>query len=206
MIKLNNKQEVDIMNETLRTIKTRRSVRKFKKETLSREHLVEIIEAGRFAPSGGSNQTCHIIAVENIAVLKELSALVLEELAKMEVTPDTYKSLANCITLAKKGTYDFTFKAPAIIIVTNRTTYSNSMADSACMLENMMLAAHSLGVGSCWLNQLHWLTDNKRIRDYLYGLDMDGEYSVYGSLALGYPDMEILPPLPRTGNKFNIIE
>ena len=194
------------MNETLQTIKSRRSVRKYKEEQLSREHLMTIIEAGRYAPSGSNSQSCTILAIQNAKILADLIELAQQEFAKMDIMPDTYKSLATSINLSKKGSYNFSYNAPTLIIVTNITEYGNAMADSACILENMMLAAHSIGVGSCWLNQLRWLTENNVVRKYLYGLGMEENHSVFGSLGLGYPNAPILPQLERKGNKFKIID
>ena len=194
------------MNETLKTIKSRRSVRKYKDEQLSEEHLMAIIEAGRYAPSGGNSQSCSILAIQNPKILGDLTALAQQEFAKMDVKPDTYKSLATSITLSQKGNYNFSYNAPTLIIITNIAEYGNAMADSACMLENMMLAAHSIGVGSCWLNQLRWLNENDAARKYLYGLGMEENHSVFGSLGLGYPNAPILPQLERKGNKFKIIK
>ena len=76
------------------------------------------------------------------------------------------------------------------------------MADSACALENMMIAANALDLGSCWINQLHWLDEDEEVREYLYGLGLSEDETVTGALSLGYA-AEGLPnhtPLPRTGN------
>ena len=79
------------------------------------------------------------------------------------------------------------------------------MADCACALENMMVAANALDLGSCWINQLHWLTEEPQLREYLKQLGMKENEQVYGAVALGYPDTEdglpVRTPLPRTGNE-----
>ena len=90
--------------DALELIKTRRSTRKFLSRQVEKEKLEQVIEAGRFAPSGGNNQTTHFIVIQDAAVLEKLARIARDEFAKMELTEDTYKSLATAIKLSKKGT------------------------------------------------------------------------------------------------------
>lgn len=71
------------------------------------------------------------------------------------------------------------------------------MADSALALGNMMLAAHSIGIGSCWLNQVPRLSDYELMRELLTELEIPTDHVVYGSLALGYPDGKERSAAPR---------
>lgn len=84
-------------NEFLEVIKRRRSIRKYKEEQISDEELSKILEAGRYAPSGGNNQTSHFIVIQNKKVLSDLKKLTVEEFSKMEIKEDTYKSLKSSI-------------------------------------------------------------------------------------------------------------
>ena len=102
--------------DALTLIKTRRSTRKFLKKAVEKEKLEQVIEAGRFAPSGGNNQTTHFIVIQDEAVLENLARIAREEFAKMEVTPDTYASLAKSIKLSQKGTYVFYYNAPVLLL------------------------------------------------------------------------------------------
>lgn len=192
------------MNEVLKTIINRRSTRKFLPEIP--ENLNEVIEAGRYAPSGGNSQSCHFIVIKNAEVLNELKELVKAEFAKMESTEGMYKSIQNSIRLSKKGTYDFTYNAPVLIIVANKKGYGNAMADSSCALMNMMLAADSVGLGSCWINQLHWLDENEAVRAKLIELGLAEDETVCGSLSVGKPMIPAAAPLERTGNPVTYIE
>ena len=195
--------------DALTLIKTRHSTRKFSDKPVEKEKLEQVIEAGRFAPSGGNNQTTHFIVIQDKSVLSELVRITREEFAKMNLKPDTYASLATSIKLSKKGTYVFHYNAPVLILVANQRDYGNNMADSACALENMMIMANALNLGSCWINQVHWLTDNPVICEYLSGLGLSGEECVCGGLAVGYPDTEdglpVRSPLPRKGNPVTYI-
>lgn len=198
------------MENTLELIKSRRSTRKYKKVDVPEEILNQVIEAGRYAPSGGNCQSTHFIAVKNKEIMAELADLVQQEFAKMEITPGLYKSIVNSINLSKTGKYFFHYNAPVLIITANKKDYGNNIADCACALENMMLMANALDLGSCWINQLKWLNENPVILEYMKKLGMDETERVYGALAVGYPDTaDGLPdrePLKRTGNRVTVVE
>lgn len=163
-------------NSTLDTIARRRSVRQFAETQLREEELQAILAAGRCAPSGGNNRTTHLIVVQNSGALEQLRALVEDAFSRMEVDETTYKSIRN------------------------------SVADTACVLENMMIAATALHVGSCWINQLHWLDENEAVRAALYQLGLAEQETVCGGLALGYPAAEdALRPLEKDGNPVTYI-
>jgi len=176
--------------DALTLIRTRHSTRKFLQKPVEREKLEQIIEAGRFAPSGGNNQTTHFIVIQDKAVLMELARIAREEFAKMELAPDTYASLAKSIRLSKKGSYVFHYNAPVLILTANRIGYGNNMADCSCAVENMMLMANALDLGSCWINQINWLNENPAMIAYLKSLGMHDGETVYVSMALGYTDSE----------------
>ncbi|MBP3871171.1 MAG: nitroreductase [Faecalicoccus sp.] len=194
---------------TLDIIKTRRSTRKFKDVPVEEELLNQVIEAGRYAPSGGNSQSTHFIVIKNKEVLDELAEIVKEAFAKMEITEGMYRSMASSIHQSKTGNYIFHYNAPILIITANQKEYSNNIADCACALENMMIMANSLNLGSCWINQLKWLNEDETILA-LKNLGLKEEERVYASLALGYPDTKDgLPertPLPRKGNEITIVE
>ncbi len=194
--------------DTLEAIRTRRSTRKLAPAIPDRELLDIIIEAGRLAPSGSNSQTTHFIAITNADVLKELAGIVMAEFAKMEVTEDTYVSIKHAVMAAKKGQYAFHYMAPVLIVTANKKGYGNALADSACALENMMLAANALDLGSCWINQLHWLDENEAVREYMENLGLGQDETITGGLIVGYAaDGEPLrEPLPRTGNPVTWVE
>ncbi len=193
--------------EALQAIITRRSTRRFEDRVPSRELLDKVIEAGRHAPSGHNNQTTHFIVITDRKVLDELANLVSEEFSAMDSKPGMYVSMSNSIQRAKKGGYVFHYNAPVLIVAANRIGYGNAMADSACALENMMIAANALDMGSCWINQLHWLADNDRVKAYLKTIGLEENETVTGALALGY-SADGLPcrtPLERKGNPVTYI-
>lgn len=169
-------------------IRTRRSSRKLKDTPVSRDELNKVLDAGRRAPSGGNSQTTHFIVIENKKVLNDLASLAREAFAEMTVTEDMYISLKNSINASKRGNYVFHYGAPTLIVTANKIGYGNNIADCACAIENMMLEANELGLGSCWINQLHWLADDPRIRDYMLKIGMEKDETVCAGMILGYPD------------------
>ena len=189
---------------TLEAIKTRRSTRKFQQKPVELEKLQTIVDAGRFGPTGGNCQSNHFFVISNPEVLKKLVELVQSAFAAMELREDLYKSLQNSIRLSQKGTYVFNYNAPALIVVACQKEYGNNMADVACAVENMMIAANELDLGSCYINQLKWLNEDPALLEYLRSLGLKESERVYASVALGYADTESgLPnrtPNPRVGN------
>ena len=189
----------------LEFIKSRRSTRRFKNDVVPEEMIEQIVEAGRYAPSGGNSQSTHFIVIEKKEVLNKLAELAKAEFAKMEVTPDTYKSLVNSINASKNGNYVFHYNCPVLIVTANKKDYGNNIADCACALENMMLMANSLDLGSVWINQLRWLNENPVLLEAMREIGLEDDERVYGALAVGYADTEdglpIRKPLERTGNK-----
>lgn len=169
-------------------IATRHSTRKFKEEPVPQEVLDKVIEAGRQAPSGKHKNQSRFIVIRKKEVLQEIIALVQQEFAKMEVTPENDDNFGGAIRAAKKGGYVFMYNAPVLIVVANKRDYGNKYADVSCAMQNMMLAANALDLGSCWINQLRWLQDNPVLRAYLQKLGMAEDEEVCASLSIGYPD------------------
>ena len=191
--------------ETYDAIITRRSTRKYRPDAVEAEKLRKIIDAGRYAPSGGNNQSNHFLVVQNAEVLDRLIALAEAAFAKMKADENTYASLRNSILASKKGGYVFTYHAPVLIIVANKKDYGNNMADSVAAIENMMIAANAFDLGSCYINQLYWLNEETSLLSCLRELGLKEDERVYASMVIGYADTsDGLPnrkPLERKGNE-----
>ena len=194
---------------TKEAILSRRSTRRYLKKALPQELVEEVIEAGRYAPSGGNSQLTHFVVISDPEVLARLEKTVQEQFARMEITEGMYRSKVSSITRSKAGNYHFTYGAPVLIVTANRRDYDNHMADCVAAVENMLVRANDLDLGSCYINQLHWLHENEEIRRIFASFGLQEEERIYASLVVGYPDTEDgLPerkPLPRTGNKVTYI-
>lgn len=159
------------MNEVLDVLKRRRSVRQFKTDMPSDEELNAIVEAGLYAPSGMNKQEVITIVVKN----KELR----DEIA------ETNRRLGGW----KEG-FDPFYQAPVIIIVLGNKERSTHVYDGSVTLENMMLAATSLGLGSCWIHRAKEEFEMPRFKQLLKDLHIEGDWEGIGHLAIGYPVKE----------------
>ena len=186
----------------MEAILTRRSTRSYAEEMPHRSLIEQVIEAGRHAPSGGNNQTTHLMVFTDPGKLQELARLVADAFAKMEITEGMYGSLKYAVSASKKGGYVFHYGAPVLIVTANKKGYGNAMADSACVLENMMIAASALDLGSCWINQLHWLDGDETIRTTMETAGLAADETITGGLILGYPKdrKPAREPVTRKGN------
>jgi len=194
----------------LEQIKSRRSTRKYLNKPVPDELLSQVIEAGRYAPSAKNRQLTHFIVITDPAVLRRLRELVEAAFAKREETPGMDASALRLIRRAKAGDYPFFYEAPVLIVTANRADSLNRVADCACAIENMMLMANALDLGSCWINQLRRLNEDPDLLAYERTvLGLAENERVYGSLALGYPDtpdgLPLRTPAPRTGNEVTYI-
>ncbi|MCR4950226.1 MAG: nitroreductase [Solobacterium sp.] len=185
-------------------ITTRRSTRRFQDKMPETDLIGQIVEAGRYAPSGGNNQTTHFFVIQKKELLEELAVLAKNAFAKMEVTEGMYPSLRTSVTKSKEGNYVFHYNAPVLIVTANKKDYGNNIADCSCALENMMIMANALDLGSCWINQLKWLNEDPEILAVFRKLGLQEDERIYGALAVGYADSaDGLPerkPLARKGN------
>lgn len=191
--------------ELFDAIKNRRSIRSYTEQPVQSSDLTQILLAGSYAPSGSNSRTTHRLVIQDRTVLTELESLVIQEMAKLEITDGMYGSLKSSILLSRKGTYQYDFGAPVLIVVSNRLGYGNALVDSACMIGNMWLQATALGLGACWVNQLHWLDENPVIREKLYTLGLHENETITGGLTIGYPKTTPTKALPQTGNEITFV-
>ena len=154
-------------NEVLKAIRERRSIRRYKPEQVTDEELKTVLEAGTWAATGHGTQDPWIVAVQN----KEL----MSRLVKMN---------AEIMGVESNPYYD----APTIILVFASADNYNRERDGSLVLGNMMLAAHSIGLASCWINREHqmFLTDEGKALMQKMGLP-EGMIGI-GALSVGYAD------------------
>ncbi len=174
--------------DAIQAILTRRSTRRFRPDPVDEEKLSVILDAARQAPSGGNNQTCHFLVIRDRQVMDKLASMAEKAFAAMEVKEDTYSSLRAAILASKRGGYVFHYNAPLLIAVANQVDYGNNLPDVACALENMMVAANALDLGSCWVNQLRWLNEDPALTEYLRSLGLKEGERIYGGVVIGTPD------------------
>lgn len=192
-----------IQNEVLNCILTRRSTRNFQERQMEAKELDTILNAAIWAPSGGNNQSWLFTAIQKKEILLKINELVKEGFQHW-IPDDDYPGKLGAKAASEKQNYNFYYQAPTLIIASNRTGYENAMADCALALQNMFLAAHSLGLGSCYINQLHWLRNDINLRDFLYTLGIPREHTICSAAAIGYIGKASSPP-PRKKDTIHII-
>ena len=170
------------MNEVIKNIKSRRSCRAYKDEQVDTEILNEILECALCGPSGMNSQGCYYTAIQNKEILQELNNEVKE----------VFKERGEA--RGSDENYNFYYNAPTLIIVTAKKDYKYFYTDGSAGLENIFLAATSLGLGSCWINQLGDTCNSPSVRKILDRCHIPSDFEVIGCAAIGYAVKESIEP------------
>ena len=166
------------MTDAIKNMIERRSVRSYKSDVVPKEIIDEIIKAGTYAPTGMNRQSPIIIAVTN----KEMR----DKLAKM-----------NAAVMGSNS--DPFYGAPVVLIVLADKSIRTSVYDGSLVMGNMLNAAHSLGIGSCWIHRAKEVFETPEGKKILKELGIKGDYEGIGNCILGYMDGEL--PLTRERKK-----
>ena len=169
------------MNEVIRAMLERRSIRKFKQEVPKKEDLEQIIEAGLYAANGMGRQAAIVVAVTNREIIEKLSKV-------------------NAEIWGKEGIDPF-YGAPAILIVLAEKDWRNAAYDGSLVMGNLMLAAHSLGLGSIWINRAKQEFEMEEWKAWLKSIGVEGEWEGIGHCAVGYIDGDTPKAAPRKTNR-----
>ena len=168
-------------NEVLQAILSRRSCKKYKADPVPAEIIDAVIEAGLYAANGMAKQSAVILAVTDKATRDKLSALN----AKYD-------------PLKRKDPF---YGAPAVLPVIADKSVPTHVYDGALVMGNMMLAAHALGIGSCWIHRAKEVFEDEEGKKILADLGVTGDYEGIGNLIIGYPEVEPGPAAPRKENR-----
>ena len=166
------------MKDVFETINSRRSVRSYKNEQLKDEEIEKILNAGIMAPTARGEQPWYFTVVQNKELLKEINDLALENMAKSE------DELLQAI--AKSGR-NILHNAPTVLVVSGREDGDYSQTDCSAAIENMLLAAEGLDIGSCWIGLIKAYFQNEESKVKLQ--IPEGYAPIYG-VTLGYKDEE----------------
>jgi nitroreductase len=172
------------MNEVIEAIKNRRSVRSYDDRPVPRDIINKIIEAGNEAPSAMNSQPWRFVVVEDKETKRKLLQAALPNARKIlemvkEADPGRYEAISKRYKELKDPVY---YSAPVVVFVIGSGRYAYHSCPLAC--ENMMLAAHSLGLGSCWVGFGAMVTDDPEVRSIL---ELKGDEMIFGPILLGYP-------------------
>ncbi len=175
------------MNQTMNDILNRRSIRKYSPEMPRKEDLEQIIRAGLYAASGKGGQSSVIVAVTD----RETRDLLMEMNRKIGGWAEGF---------------DPFYGAPAVLLVLAKKDTPFTVADGSLSMGNMMLAAHALGLGSCWINRAKEAFDTEEGKALLQKWGVEGEYEGVGHCIVGYPDGAAPEPKPRADGRVFWVE
>ena len=173
------------MSSAMEVMLSRRSVRKYKPDMLPRETIDRIIRAGTYAPTGRGHQSPIIIAVTNKELRDKLSGM---NAAVMGTDSDPF------------------YGAPVVLVVLAEKEWPTSVYDGSLVMGNLMLAAHELGIGSCWIHRAKEEFESEEGKEILRSLGIEGDYVGVGHCILGYADGELPQPAPRKENYVYYLE
>ncbi len=186
------------MNPTIETILNRRSVRDYSDKQIKDEDLDLILKAGSYAPSASNIQSWHFTVVQSKEIIKQLS-----EEAKKELLKSGHEMFRN---VASNKSFDLFYGAPTIIVVSGESEAPVPQLDCAAATENMLLAAESLGIGSCWVGFATFLFMSRRAKEFAELLKIPEGYDPYYAITFGYKEHPNLTPQPRRGGIINYIK
>ena len=183
-----NQPTQEMKNEVIENIMARRSIRKYKAQTVDRETLTKIMECGINAPSGQNKQSWEVRIVDNPAILNEMSEAMGQSHPCNDFAKECFRGAPVMVFIARDPSYDF------------------SAYDCGLLAQNIMLSAWSLGVGSvCLGSPVRFLTDNELCKTLVDRLGFSENYEFCLCVGLGYAD-EAPEAKPRDMGKVAFVE
>ena len=165
--------------EAIEFIESRRSIRSYKPDMVPDDIIDRIVEAGTYAATGMGKQSPIIITVKDRAMRDRLSKMN-AKIMGADIDPF--------------------YGAPVVLIVLADRSMPTHIYDGSLVMGNLMLAAHALGIGSCWIHRAKEEFDSPEGKKILADLGIEGDYEGIGHCILGYIDGEYPEPKPRKEN------
>jgi nitroreductase len=174
------------MNETFKTIYERRSVRSYSEEGVDDSTINDIIKAGTSAPSAGNVQGLRFVVVTNRELMKRYSdraKIIYIEVLQKETTSNKELS-AQLMKAVSNPNFNIFYNAPVLVMVYTHPSVHKPVEDGSLAAENMMLAATSLGLGSCWIGFAQPLGSTKEFKEEI---GMPSNHTLIAPLIFGHP-------------------
>lgn len=167
------------MSSVIKNLLSRRSIRQYKQDPIPEELLARILNAGTYAPTGMNKQAPIIIAVTNREMRDRLSRMNAQI---MGTDNDPF------------------YGAPVVLVVLANKAVRTAVYDGSLVMGNLMLAAHELGIGSCWIHRAKEMFETEEGKAILRDLGVEGDYEGIGNCILGYADCPQPEARPRKEN------
>jgi nitroreductase len=183
---------VQKMNQVIETIKNRRSVREYQETQITDEELEKILESAIHAPTGHNDQPWHFTILQDKDLINQINEGAKEVMNQMDV-----KWISQ---MGQTENLHIFHKAPTVIIVSARKDAVTPIPDCSAAVQNMLLSAESMDIGSCWIGfaKFHFLKIENRKK-----FNIPENYEVHFGVSLGYKVKKNPKPLPRNKNVFN---
>jgi nitroreductase len=185
------------MNDVIATLLARRSVRLFKDEKIGKEDLDAILECAVYAPSANNTQNWHFAVIGDNATLGKVNGWILEE-----INSSGDQKIRNAAANAGASVFR---NAPTVIIVSTVKDDRFGIINASAATENILVAAQSLGIGSCWIGSVGVLASSGRLAEYARELGLPEGYAPYFGVTLGYAASPDRPAPPRKEGMINYI-
>ena len=185
------------MNETINYILSRRSTRAFGKDQIKQEELKVIIDAAIYAPSATNKQPWHFTVVQNKDIIDRLSSAFKEHAINSD---NEYLN-----KFGNNQNFHVFYNAPTVVIVSGDENMRSAPVDCAAAVENMLIAAESLSVGSCWIGLITYLLNSEKGEDFIKELQIPKGYKQIHAVALGYKKSRSATAPERKENTVNYI-
>jgi len=179
------------MNETIETIQNRRSVRQYLPEQIKDDELKEILDAAIYAPTGHNDQPWHFTVVQNKDLIDEINDGAKDAMAQMD--------LDWISKLGQMEQFNIFHRAPTVVIVSSRKDATTPVPDCSAAVQNMLLTAESMDIGSCWIGFAKFYFQN---HDNLKKFKIPADNEVHFGVSLGYKARENSKAPERKRNVF----
>ncbi len=165
-----------IDNTVINALKERRSIKKYIDKQISDEELNTVLEAGKYAPTGRNRQSPLMVAVRNKETVEKLSKM---NAGILDTDSDPF------------------YGAPCVVVVFADSSINTGVEDACLVMGNLMNAAHSIGLGGCWIHRAREMFDSEEGRSLMREWGVDEKYIGVGNCILGYREGDMPAVRPR---------
>lgn len=177
------------MNETIKVIYNRRSIRKYKPKQIPDSEIQQILDCALYAPNAGNQQMWHFTVIQNKEMLDRMVAIIKENIMN--------SGIEFLIEKASAPGYHTFYHAPTVILVTGDEKTQFIQLDCGAAAQNIALAATSLNIGSCLMTSSGFLFASEEGNELKKELGIPDGYNHICAIALGYKDCENPDAPPR---------
>lgn len=187
-----NEQSQTNKNQTIETIMSRRSIRQYKPQAVGRDTMQTIVKCGINAPNGMNKQSWAIRVVDNPEYINGITEVFKKKNQDRIANDPNFKNIFR--------------NAPTVVFIANDPSYELSQIDCGLLGENMILAAQSIGIGSCCLGSpIRFMLTEPEAAEYVKRLELPEGYNLLYCIAFGHPD-ELPEAKPRDTSKIKFID